>query len=77
MFGKDPNCGKCGREIKGDEVVLVKMRYPKRKGMTEIKAYLKNEGSFICEACFDKKILFCRMDSQHESGGLAKDALPF
>lgn len=45
MFGKDPNCGKCGKEIKGDEVVLVKMRYPKRKGMTEIEAYLKNEGS--------------------------------
>ena len=56
MFEKYPNCVKCGKEIKGDEVVLVKMRYPKRKGMTEIKAYLKNEGSFICEACFDKKI---------------------
>ncbi len=38
MFGKDPNCVKCGKEMKGDEVVLVKMRYPKRKGMTEIKS---------------------------------------
>ncbi|MFS0605336.1 Fe3+ hydroxamate ABC transporter substrate-binding protein [Peribacillus frigoritolerans] len=56
MFGKDPNCGKWGKEMKGDEVVLVKMRYPRRKGMTEIKAYLKNEGIFICEACFDQKI---------------------
>ena len=56
MFGKDPKCVKCGKEIKGDEVVLVKMRYPKRKGMTEIKAYFKNEGSFIREACFDKNI---------------------
>jgi hypothetical protein len=55
MFGEDPKCGKCGKEIKGDEVVLVKMRYPKRKGMTEIKSYLKNEGSFICEVCFDKE----------------------
>lgn len=55
MFGKDPNCVKCGKEIKGDEVVLVKMRYPKRKGMTEIKAYLKNEGSFICEAVLIRK----------------------
>ncbi|MFJ8071689.1 Fe3+ hydroxamate ABC transporter substrate-binding protein [Peribacillus sp. NPDC096447] len=45
-----------GKEIKGDEVVSVKIRYPKHKGMTEIKAYLKNEGSFICEACFQKKI---------------------
>ncbi|MFS0891693.1 hypothetical protein [Peribacillus frigoritolerans] len=62
MFGKDPNCVKCGKEMKGDEVVLVKMRYPRRKGVTEIKAYLKN---------------ICRMDSQHETGGLAKDALAF
>ncbi|MED3761902.1 Fe3+ hydroxamate ABC transporter substrate-binding protein [Peribacillus frigoritolerans] len=45
MFGENPKCVKCGREIKGDEVVLVKMRYPKRKGMTGIKAYLKKEGS--------------------------------
>ncbi|MCM3675283.1 Fe3+ hydroxamate ABC transporter substrate-binding protein [Peribacillus simplex] len=52
MFGEDPKCVNCGKEIKGDEVVLVKMRYPKRKGMTEIKAF---EGSFICEACFDKE----------------------
>ncbi|WHY56260.1 Fe3+ hydroxamate ABC transporter substrate-binding protein [Peribacillus simplex] len=54
MFGEDPKCGRCGKEIKGDEVVHLKMRYPKRKGMTEIKAYLKNEGSYICEVCFDK-----------------------
>lgn len=52
MFRKDPKCGKCGKEIKGDEVVYEnKLSYP-----TEIKAYLKNEGRFICEACFDKKI---------------------
>lgn len=44
MFGENPKCVKCGKEIKGDEVVLLKMLYPKRKGMTEIKAYLKNEG---------------------------------
>ncbi|MFB5936664.1 Fe3+ hydroxamate ABC transporter substrate-binding protein [Peribacillus frigoritolerans] len=41
MFGKDPNCVKCGKEIKGDQVVLVKMRYPKRKGMTENKSIFK------------------------------------
>jgi len=29
------------KTLRGDEVVLVKMRYPRRKGMTEIKAYLK------------------------------------
>ncbi|MGE7110033.1 Fe3+ hydroxamate ABC transporter substrate-binding protein [Lysinibacillus sp. NPDC047702] len=52
MFGEEPKCAKCDKEIKDDEVVFIKMRYPKRKGMTEIKAYLKNEGSFICENCF-------------------------
>lgn len=27
------------------------MRYPERKGMTEINAYLQNEGKLICEEC--------------------------
>jgi hypothetical protein len=45
----------CSKEIKEDDVVLIKMRYPKRKGFTEIKAYLRNEGKFICESCFDQK----------------------
>jgi len=39
----------------GYEVVYVKMRYPERKGMTEIKAYLQNEGKLICEDCFNKR----------------------
>ncbi|WP_316572912.1 Fe3+ hydroxamate ABC transporter substrate-binding protein [Neobacillus sp. YIM B06451] len=56
MFGEDPKCTKCGKEIKGDEVVFIKVRYPKLKGMTEIKAYLKNEGSFICEDYFHQNI---------------------
>lgn len=55
MFSEEPTCTKCGNEIKGDEVVYIKMRYPKRKGFTEIKAYLKNEGSFICEDCLHQK----------------------
>ena len=55
MFGEKPKCTICGKEIKGDEVVYIKIRYPKRKGMTEIKAYLNNEGSFICEDCFHQK----------------------
>jgi hypothetical protein len=54
LFGEEPKCTKCGKEIKGHEMVYIKMRYPKRKGMTEIKAYLKNEGSFICEDCINK-----------------------
>lgn len=52
MFGKDPNCVKCGKDIKGDEVVLVKMRYPRCKGMTEIKAYLKN----VCRMTRNRRI---------------------
>jgi hypothetical protein len=46
----------CQKEIKGDDVIFVKMRYPKRKGLTEIKAYLRNEGTFICENCFQNKL---------------------
>ncbi|WP_342574780.1 Fe3+ hydroxamate ABC transporter substrate-binding protein [Solibacillus sp. FSL K6-1781] len=46
-----PKCMKCNNEIKDDEKVLVEVRYPKRKGFTEIKAYLNLEGKFICEKC--------------------------
>ncbi|USK62488.1 Fe3+ hydroxamate ABC transporter substrate-binding protein [Peribacillus asahii] len=55
MFGEKPKCSICRKEIKGNDVVFVKMRYPNYKGMTEITAYLRNEGSFICEDCFKKK----------------------
>ena len=44
-------CMKCNNEIKGDEEVFVQIRYPKRKGFTEIKAFLNLEGKFICQAC--------------------------
>jgi phage FluMu protein Com len=54
LFGEEPKCTKCGKEIKAEEMVYIKMRYPKRKGMTEIKAYLKNEGRFICEDCYQQ-----------------------
>jgi hypothetical protein len=55
LFWEKPKCMICSKEIKEDDVVLIKMRYPKRKGFTEIKAYLRNEGKFICESCFDQK----------------------
>jgi len=51
LFNEKPRCASCDKEIEGDEVVFIKMRYPKRKGFTEVKAYLKNEGEFTCEAC--------------------------
>lgn len=55
MLGEKAEYSICKKEIKGDEVVYVKMRYPKHKGMTEIKAYLQNEGRFICEECYTEK----------------------
>ena len=55
MFFEKATCSICKKEIEGDEVVYVKMRYPERKGMTEIKAYLRNEGIFTCEACNNKQ----------------------
>lgn len=46
-----PKCMKCHTEIKEEEEVLVQLKYPKRKGFTEIKAFLNLEGKFICKFC--------------------------
>lgn len=54
MFTEKPVCTVCGNEIEGGEIVHLRMRYPKKKGFTEIKAYLKNEAEFTCEACYEK-----------------------
>lgn len=50
-----PKCINCDKEIKEDDIVFVKIKYPKRRGFTEIKAYLRNEGKFICESCYNIK----------------------
>ena len=55
MFKITAKCSICEKDIKGNDVVFVKMRYPARKGMTEIKAYLQNEGKLICEDCYNKR----------------------
>ena len=55
MWNDKPVCMRCGKEIDDGEFVYIKMRYPKRKGFTEIKAYLRNEGEFICEPCNGQK----------------------
>ncbi|WP_332631303.1 Fe3+ hydroxamate ABC transporter substrate-binding protein [Halalkalibacter flavus] len=55
MLWSKPSCTFCEKEIKGDDVVLVKIRYPKQKGLTEIKANLRNEGKFIWEECFNSQ----------------------
>lgn len=56
MLWDKPKCTFCENEIEEDDVVFVKMRYPKRKGFTEIKAYLNNEGKLIWEECFNSKL---------------------
>ncbi|MDT2047873.1 Fe3+ hydroxamate ABC transporter substrate-binding protein [Priestia aryabhattai] len=56
MLWAKPKCIYCEKEIKEDDVTYVKMQYPKRKGFAEIKAYLRNEGTFICEECFSNKL---------------------
>lgn len=55
MWPEKPSCSRCGKEIHPEELVYVQMRYPKRKGFTEIKAYLHNEGKFICEGCINRE----------------------
>lgn len=55
MFGEKTKCIMCNKEIKGNDVVYVKIRYPMYKGMTEITAFLKNEGTLICENCYHKQ----------------------
>jgi hypothetical protein len=55
MLGKKPVCSKCDKEINAGDLIYVKMQYPRRKGMTEIIAFLKKEGIFICENCFNNR----------------------
>lgn len=49
-----PECIYCKEDIKKDEQALVIVPYPKKKGFTEIKAFLNIEGKFICENCKEK-----------------------
>ena len=56
MFKIKSKCSRCNKEIKGNDVVFVKMRYPEgQRYELEIKAYLQNEEKLICEDCFDNK----------------------
>ncbi|MBO1001615.1 Fe3+ hydroxamate ABC transporter substrate-binding protein [Pseudogracilibacillus auburnensis] len=54
MFTIKPACAKCAKEIKGNDLVFVRMKYPTTRGMTEIKAYLQNNGDIFCETCYEK-----------------------
>ncbi|MGP7817292.1 Fe3+ hydroxamate ABC transporter substrate-binding protein [Niallia sp. 01092] len=58
MFKVTAKCSVCDKEIHAYEEIYVKMRYPKSRGMTEVKAFLQNEGKIICEKCFNKMKLY-------------------
>nr|WP_083978862.1 Fe3+ hydroxamate ABC transporter substrate-binding protein [Bacillus alveayuensis] len=53
MFRIKPTCSICSKPIEGNELIYVQMRYPEKRGMTEIKAFIQNEGKIICSHCFE------------------------
>jgi hypothetical protein len=55
MFSLSPTCSVCGKPIEKNEPIYVRMRYPSYRGMVEIQAFLKQEGTIICEVCFSQK----------------------
>ena len=55
MFNESPKCRVCSKEIEGGEPVQLEMRYPTSRGFAEVKAYLKLEAQFTCDACAKKK----------------------
>ncbi|WP_372585237.1 Fe3+ hydroxamate ABC transporter substrate-binding protein [Priestia megaterium] len=42
------------KEIQPNEEVWMRMKYPSKRGMTEIKAFLHQEAQFVCMDCFEK-----------------------
>ena len=54
MFGIKELCSVCQKEIQLNEEVWVRMKYPGKKGMTEIKAFLHQEAQFVCMDCFEE-----------------------
>lgn len=55
MFNISPKCANCQKDIESNEEVFIKMRYPRIKGVTEIKAYIQNEGEIFCMACMNNE----------------------
>nr|WP_090949297.1 Fe3+ hydroxamate ABC transporter substrate-binding protein [Parageobacillus thermantarcticus] len=55
MFSVSSTCSVCGKPIEKNEPIYVRMRYPSYRGMVEITAFLKQEGTIICEGCFSQK----------------------
>jgi hypothetical protein len=46
MSGDKPKCMKCGKEIEGNEETFLKVRWPKRKGITEAAIALANKALY-------------------------------
>lgn len=44
---EEPACTSCQKKIEENEEVYVKLVYPKKRGMTEVKAWLRNEGRLL------------------------------
>ncbi|ODJ64796.1 hypothetical protein [Brochothrix thermosphacta] len=52
MFkSKNTHCVVCKKIIQPGENTFVNLKNPKRKGITEIKAYLRLEARFYCTDC--------------------------
>lgn len=51
MFKLETKCSMCGKEIQGNEEVIIKLRFPEKRGMTEIKAFLTHMGLITCLDC--------------------------
>jgi hypothetical protein len=49
MFSLSPTCSVCGKPIEKNKPIYVRMRYPSYRGMVEITAFLKHEGTIICK----------------------------
>ncbi|MDD1512905.1 Fe3+ hydroxamate ABC transporter substrate-binding protein [Priestia megaterium] len=54
MFGIKERCYVCQKEIQPNEEIWMRMKYPSKRGMTEIKAFLHKEAQFVCMDCFEK-----------------------
>ncbi|MED3973263.1 Fe3+ hydroxamate ABC transporter substrate-binding protein [Priestia megaterium] len=56
MFGIKEQCSVCQKEIQPNEEVWMRMKYPSKRGMTEIKAfYIKRLNLYVWTALKKQK----------------------
>lgn len=48
MFNNKATCRICGKEIKGGELIYIKLNYPSHEGQTMVKKFIQNQGEIIC-----------------------------